>query len=119
MTSEHITSQPPAGPPSPELPPLTGRRRAFPIPGPILGLLVILLVFGVILRFNGQLYNFLSPRNIQGLLHECRVQTLVALGMLFIMITGGIDLSVGSVVALVTVVAMQSFRIAEARGCSP
>jgi ribose transport system permease protein len=119
MTSEHITSQPPAGPPSPELPPLIGRRRAFPIPGPILGLLVILLVFGVILRFNGQLYNFLSPRNIQGLLHECRVQTLVALGMLFIMITGGIDLSVGSVVALVTVVAMQSFRIAEARGCSP
>ena len=43
------------------------------------------------------------------------MSAVVALGMLVIIISGGIDLSVGSVVALVTVVTMQTFRLLEAR----
>jgi ribose transport system permease protein len=81
-------------------------------------LLIILGLFTVLLAHNRELGNFLSLRNLQGLMHECRVPAVVALGMLLIIITGGIDLSVGSVVALVTVVAMQVFRWQEEQGAS-
>ena len=77
--------------PVPDSPPLTPRWR---IPGPILGLLVILALFVLLLYRNGELSNFLSLRNLQGLMHECRIPAVVALGMLLIIITGGIDLSV-------------------------
>ena len=44
------------------------------------------------------------------LVHEGTIPAVVALGMLLVIISGGIDLSVGSVVALVTVVTMQVYR---------
>src|SRR5271154_5187211 len=86
---------------------LSGRFR---LSGPMLGLLVILVLFILILYGRGQLRNFLSWGNIQSLMHQNAVPGVVALGMLLIIISGGIDLSVGSVVALVTVVTMQVFR---------
>ncbi len=88
------------------------------LPGPILGLLLILALFTLLMNSSGELWNFLSLRNLQGILHECRIPAVVSLGMLLIIITGGIDLSVGSVVALVTVVAMQVYRLLEAHGFS-
>ncbi len=81
----------------------------------MLGLLVLLALFVLILAWRGQLANFLSLSNLQGLLHENTVPAVIALGMLLVVISGGIDLSVGSVVALVTVVAMQLYRLVEAR----
>src|SRR5262249_36586689 len=81
---------------------LTGRVR---LSGPMLGLLVILGLFVLTLYVNDQLRYFLSWPNIQNLMHRSAIPATVALGMLLIMISGGIDLSVGSVVALVTVVA--------------
>src|SRR2546421_72581 len=89
------------------------------VPGPILGLIVLLALFALLLQRRGELTTFLSLRNLQGLMHECRIPAVVALGMLLIIITGGIDLSVGSVAALVTVVTMQVFRLLEERGYSP
>jgi ribose transport system permease protein len=82
--------------------------------GPLLGLLVLLGLFIAILFWQGNLRTFLSPANLQGLLHESSVTAIVALGMLMIIVSGGIDLSVGSVVALVTVVTMQVFRLLDA-----
>ncbi len=89
---------------------LPGRFR---LSGPMLGLLVILALFILILYGRGQLANFLSWRNIQSLMHQNAIPGVIALGMLLIMISGGIDLSVGSVVALVTVVTMKVFRYVE------
>ena len=43
-------------------------------------------------------------------MHQNAITAVVALGMLLIMISGGIDLSVGAVVALVTVVTMKVYR---------
>jgi ribose/xylose/arabinose/galactoside ABC-type transport system permease subunit len=43
------------------------------------------------------------------LLHTSCIPAVVALGMVLIILSGGIDLSVGSVVALVTVVTMQTY----------
>jgi ribose transport system permease protein len=84
------------------------------VTGPLLGLLGILLVFVFILLGQGKLTRFLSIDNLQGILHESTVRVIVALGMLMIIVSGGIDLSVGSVVALVTVVTMQVYRFVDA-----
>jgi ribose transport system permease protein len=76
---------------------------------PILGLLLILVVFLRLLALKGQLGNFLGSANLQYLMHTSSVGGIVALGMLLIIISGGIDLSVGSVVSLVMVVTMQVY----------
>jgi ribose transport system permease protein len=90
--------------------PILARMR---LPGPMMGLLVLLTLFIVILAIKGQLGNFLSLSNVQGLMHQSAVPAIIGLGMLLIIISGGIDLSVGSVVALVTVVTMQVYRALE------
>ncbi len=68
--------------------------------GPFLGLVLITVLFAVLTRESGQFLTLYNWRTIA-------VQTVIvgtaALGMTIIMIAGGIDLSVGSTVALVTV----------------
>ncbi len=65
--------------------------------------LVVLVVFGA-LRYGE---NFATGFNVQSVLADDAKYALVALGMCFVIMTGGIDLSVGSVVALGGVVAAQ------------
>src|SRR5262245_58489355 len=79
--------------------------------GPMLGLLALLTLFVLLLAWRGQLGSFFSAENVQVLLHKNSVPAVAALGMLLVVISGGIDLSVGSVVALVTVVTMQTYRL--------
>ena len=78
--------------------------------GPVLGLIGVLSVFIILFSVRGEVDRFLSPRNIQVLVHGDTITAVAALGMLLIIISGGIDLSIGSVVALVTVVMMQLYR---------
>src|SRR5262249_46493378 len=59
----------------------------------------------------GDLGRFISLRNLQVLLHGDTLTAVAALGMLLVIVSGGIDLSTGSVVALVTVVTMQVYRL--------
>ena len=81
-----------------------------PLFGPILGLVIVIGVFIVLIGRKGELGNFFDLRNIQVLVHGNTIVAVAAMGALLVIISGGIDLSVGSVVALVTVVAMQVFR---------
>lgn len=48
---------------------------------------------------------FLAPRNLLNVIRQISVVGIIAIGMTMIIITGGIDLSPGSVVALATVIA--------------
>jgi ribose transport system permease protein len=66
----------------------------------VLVALVLLVLFGA-LRYD----NFLSAYNISTLLRYNSMFGLIALGMTFVIITGGIDLSVGAVAALGSVIA--------------
>ena len=66
----------------------------------VLVALAALLLFGS-LRYD----NFLSAYNILELLRYNSMFALITLGMTFVIMTGGIDLSVGSVVAMSSVVA--------------
>ena len=79
--------------------------------GPIFGLLGLLGLFALLLALRGQFWNFFSGSNMQVLLHQNSIPAVAALGMLLVVVSGGIDLSIGSVVALVTVVTMQVFRM--------
>ncbi|WP_018689514.1 ABC transporter permease [Ahrensia kielensis] len=49
--------------------------------------------------------NFLTPTNISNLFQQAAVVGVVAIGMTFVILTGNIDLSVGSVVALCGMIA--------------
>ena len=48
---------------------------------------------------------FLSPENLMGILHQVAIIGIMATGMTFVIMTGGIDLSVGPVLAVAGVFA--------------
>lgn len=68
--------------------------------GPFLGLVVIVALFAYLTRDSGR---FLTLENWRTIAVQTVIVGTAALGMTMIMIAGGIDLSVGSAVALVTV----------------
>jgi ribose/xylose/arabinose/galactoside ABC-type transport system permease subunit len=60
---------------------------------------------------------FLSVMNLKNVLLQCAITTVAAVGMTLVIIAGGIDLSVGSLVALCTVVfAIASRRVEGSAG---
>src|SRR5262249_52653866 len=74
-------------------------RRFLDERGVLLGLAVVTLVFGVL---SGP--QFFAPANRELMARQTVIVCVAALGMTMIVVSGGIDLSVGSVVALSTVV---------------
>ena len=64
--------------------------------GPLLGLV---LLFVILTALNP---TFLNPSNLSNLLRQVSVNALISFGMTFVILTGGIDLSVGSLLALST-----------------
>jgi ribose/xylose/arabinose/galactoside ABC-type transport system permease subunit len=67
--------------------------------GPLLGLVVVYLFFAIVGPDS-----FTSGRNLETIARQTAIVGTAALGMTMIIILGGIDLSVGSIVALSTVV---------------
>ncbi|HEX8295676.1 MAG TPA: ABC transporter permease [Chthoniobacteraceae bacterium] len=66
--------------------------------GPIIGLVFVIALFGILRPTT-----FLTADNFQIMLLQTAVVATAALGMTLIIISGGIDLSIGSNIALVTV----------------
>ncbi|UBH15824.1 ABC transporter permease [Macrococcus armenti] len=62
--------------------------------GPLLGLLILVIIITVLNN------SFIAPSNIFNLLRQVSINALIAFGMTFVILTGGIDLSVGSILAL-------------------
>ncbi|PRX48580.1 monosaccharide ABC transporter membrane protein (CUT2 family) [Prauserella shujinwangii] len=87
-------------------------RRAFPVDVRLLGLtgvLVLLCLIGYVTNPD----TFLTEGNISIMLRQAAAIGVVSVGMTFVILTAGIDLSVGSLVALasvwMTTVATQSY----------
>jgi ribose transport system permease protein len=81
--------------------------------GPYVGLLLVIVLFSFLIWAHDPergLKVFLSLNNLKLMTVHAAVTAAVALGMTIIMISGGIDLSVGYVVSLVTVTTMLAFR---------
>ena len=77
------------------------------------GIFIALAVVCVTLAVISE--NFLSTRNILNVLRQTSINGILAIGMTFVILTRGIDLSVGSVVALAGIVAA-SFATTAATG---
>jgi ribose transport system permease protein len=71
--------------------------------GPAIGLVLLVIVISQLSPV------FLSPRNIGNLLSQSAVICVLAMGQLLVIVTRGIDLSVGSTLALGTVVGALAF----------
>lgn len=66
------------------------------------GILVVFLILVLILSLVTP--NFLRSRNILNVLRQTSINGLLSIGMTFVILTGGIDLSVGSVLAFAGIV---------------
>ncbi|MYR44024.1 ABC transporter permease [Streptomyces sp. SID5910] len=109
-------------------PPRGGTGKTAPVDGPpawrgltaradlrtlsLLGVLAVLVLIGGITQPDA----FLDTRNLQLVLTQASVIGVVTVGMTFVIVSGGIDLSVGAIVALssvwATTVATQEFGFA-------
>ena len=69
--------------------------------GPILGLVLVIVIFAILMENPGR---FLSVNNLRVVLSQTVIVALGAIGMTLIIISGGIDLSVGSTIALTGVI---------------
>jgi ribose transport system permease protein len=67
--------------------------------GVLLGLLLVALVFGLLIGPQ-----FFRPANLELMARQTVIVCVAALGMTIVIISGGIDLSVGSIVSISTVV---------------
>ena len=66
------------------------------------GIFLAFLILAAILSVSNEF--FLTPGNISNVLLQTSINGVLAVGMTFVILTGGIDLSVGSVVALAGIV---------------
>ncbi|HEX7555344.1 MAG TPA: ribose ABC transporter permease, partial [Leptolinea sp.] len=66
-----------------------------------LALLLLCIVFSIAAP------RFASSTNITNILTQISINTVISVGMTFVILLGGIDLSVGSVLALATIIAGQ------------
>jgi ribose transport system permease protein len=75
--------------------------------GPALGLILVILVFALLTDAPGR---YLSSFNLRVVLSQTVIVAIGAIGMTMIVIAGGIDLSVGAVIALSGVIAALGIR---------
>jgi ribose transport system permease protein len=84
---------------------LVGARRFLDERGVLVGLVAVGLIFGALVGPQ-----FFSAANLELMARQTVIVCVAALGMTMVIVAGGIDLSVGSVVALSTVVAALLLR---------
>src|SRR5438067_5676630 len=77
------------------------RRRWLDVLGPFIGLFAVIAIFAIISASPAQ---FLSPANLRIVFAQTVIVAIGAIGMTVIIISAGIDLSVGAIVALTSVI---------------
>src|SRR5919201_3840400 len=80
-------------------PPAPRRRRLLDEAGVLVGLVAVALIFGALIGPQ-----FFRAANLELMARQTVIVCVAALGMTMVIVSSGIDLSVGSVVALSTVV---------------
>jgi ribose transport system permease protein len=74
--------------------------------GTLLGLLFVALIFGALVGPH-----FFAPTNLELMARQTAIVSIAAVGMTIVIVSGGIDLSVGSMISLTTVVIAQMLRM--------
>ncbi|KPJ70919.1 MAG: hypothetical protein AMS14_09815 [Planctomycetes bacterium DG_20] len=86
-----------------EAPRQAAHRRLINLLGPMIGLILVVFAGGVAEQRMGGSLNYWSPQNQCLILTQTITVAMGAIGMTLIIISGGIDLSAGSVIALTAV----------------
>jgi ribose/xylose/arabinose/galactoside ABC-type transport system permease subunit len=74
--------------------------------GTLLGLILVAIIFGALVGPQ-----FFAPTNLELMARQTAIVSIAAVGMTIVIVAGGIDLSVGSMIALTTVVIAQLLRM--------
>jgi ribose transport system permease protein len=82
------------------------RRQLLESAGPILGLTFVAIIFGFLVGPQ-----FFRGSNVELIARQTAIVCTASLGMTMVIVAGGIDLSVGSIVALTTVVIALMLRV--------
>jgi ribose/xylose/arabinose/galactoside ABC-type transport system permease subunit len=80
------------------------RWENFTVLSIFVGFIVIIVALQLIVTGGSKFPTFISPVNILNILQQVGVPGIIAVGMTLVMISGGIDLSVGMLASLVSIV---------------
>lgn len=83
-------------------------RRVRVFVGRFGALIFLIILIAVFTALRGD--RFLNPNNLFNIARQASISGLVAIGMTFVILTGGIDLSVGSLLALGGIVAAAAYK---------
>ncbi len=83
-------------------------KKLMTVLGPFIGLALVILIFSLVPEVRER---FLRPANIMSVATQSVIVALGALGMTFVVITGGIDLSAASNIALSSVIAAYAVNV--------
>jgi len=85
------------------------RRLAWRSTLQALGMLPVLIILGIAFEFMSG--RFMSVQNLSIVAQQASINIVLAAGMTFVILTGGIDLSVGSILAAAAMVAILASKI--------
>ncbi|WP_445504734.1 ABC transporter permease subunit [Microvirga sp. G4-2] len=85
------------------------RRLAWRSTLQAIGMLPVLIILGIVFELMSG--RFLSFQNLSIVAQQASINTVLAAGMTFVILTGGIDLSVGSILAAAAMVAVLGSKI--------
>nr|WP_294550134.1 ribose ABC transporter permease [uncultured Rhodopila sp.] len=81
-----------------------------------IGMLPVLIVLGILVQLAGIYFTgegrFLSWQNLSIVAQQASINAVLGAGMTFVILTGGIDLSVGSILAAAAVVGLEVSQVA-------
>nr|WP_294507151.1 ribose ABC transporter permease [uncultured Rhodopila sp.] len=81
-----------------------------------IGMLPVLIILGVLVQLAGIYFTgegrFLSWQNLSIVAQQASINAVLGAGMTFVILTGGIDLSVGSILAAAAVVGLEVSQVA-------
>ena len=81
----------------------SGTRTSRPL-SIFVGFVVIIVILQLITQGTSRFPTFISPVNLLNILQQVGVPGIIAVGMTIVMISGGIDLSVGMLASLVSII---------------
>src|SRR6202008_3062134 len=99
MSSEAVAQSNQAGRPS-----LFKRYENLTVLSIFAGFVVVIVILQLLLTGGTKFPTFISPVNLLNILQQVGVPGIVAVGMTIVMISGGIDLSVGMLASLVSII---------------
>ena len=76
--------------------------------------IIYIFLLVMILFFSAASSNFLTVRNLMNVVKQVAIYGIASVGMTYVILLGGIDLSIGSIISLINIVAAYAMEIGRA-----